>query len=669
MKPIIFISASFLACTMVANAEESVTLEPMIITGQNTTLPSFNHEADSKNEFYAEELPERGIARLQDISKHIANFSLADQGIGSFRQVFSMRGLTNTSIFSAPAVVFYVDDVAYSSSITNMGQLLDIESLTVYRNTQPAGFGKNAYAGAVDIHTQQPSNSLKGGVGVEIGTYDSYGVNAKTSGALIKDHLFFNLSGFYNQRDGFLTNTTLNNHPDSQENFSGRAALTWKPTSKFDARLTLTKEDFDFGNARFVRLDNPKSYTTKANVPEKLQQNADSQSLRLAYEMENYNLLSISSRRSWQMLPFVVDLDLTPNNFAMRNLRNSETTWTQEVRLSPKKQGEWNWNVGGFYSTSQFDELDNIVTSSKDVFWTDKQTDNYAVFGHLAYQGFENLNLYTDLRLDYVTSHLDSTYDSDIPVSIAVNRDYETVFASPKWGIDYQISKHSLLYAATGFGFKPGGLTYANTEQSVIQFGKETAWQNSIGIKSDWFDGRVKTNLAGFYYQIDDYQVERFFAGGNYATFNAAKVSSYGVEFENQIELVEHLALENTAGYTHIRFDDYHDSVSSANYTGNTVPFVPEFNSLTALQYKHPQGYFARAEWQWKGNTYFNEGNTLSQNAYSNVNLRVGYAKENYSGYVFVNNLADTYFYTAQLGVRGVVGDPRMVGVRLSVNY
>jgi hypothetical protein len=36
---------------------------------------------------------------------------------------------------------------------------------------------------------------------------------------------------------------------------------------------------------------------------------------------------------------------------------------------------------------------------------------------------------------------------------------------------------------------------------------------------------------------------------------------------------------------------------------------------------------------------------------------------------VFVNNLADAYYYTAQLGVRGAVGDPRMVGVRLSFNY
>jgi outer membrane receptor protein involved in Fe transport len=99
------------------------------------------------------------------------------------------------------------------------------------------------------------------------------------------------------------------------------------------------------------------------------------------------------------------------------------------------------------------------------------------------------------------------------------------------------------------------------------------------------------------------------------------------------------------------------------------VPFVPKFTMLTALQYQHPQGYFSRAEWQWKGNTYFDEANILSQHASSTVNLRLAYAKERYSGYIYVNNLTDAYYYTSQLGVRGVPSDLRTIGVRLSLNY
>jgi iron complex outermembrane receptor protein len=672
MKRILFSGYCFLGLANVANAA-TVTLETMTVNTQKPTSPAFNRDADSKNEFSAQDLPERGMNRLQDISKNIANFNSTDQGLGSFRQIFSMRGLTNTAIFGSPAVVFYVDDVAYSSAFSNMGQLFDIDALTVYRTAQPALFGKNAYAGAVDIQTRQPDNTLRAGVTLDVGSYDYYGVNAKSSGALIKDKLYFNLAGAYNQRNGFLSNSTLNNHPDDQENFSGRAALTWKPSSAWDIRLSLSKDNFDYGNARFTRLDNPKSYTTAAGLNEKLKQNADSQSVRIAYETENYKLVSITSRRFWAMSPFIVDLDLKPADIASRYLNNQESTWTQEIRFSPKKQGIWLWQVGGFYSNSQFREQDNIGTpDSRDLYRSDKQTDNAALFGRLAYQGIAKLNLYTDLRLDYVTSHLNSTLNADVPNSnifIPVSRSYDTFFASPKWGVDYHFSDHSLVYASTGFGSKAGGLTYSNIDPRVIQFNKENSWQNTFGLKNDWFNGRLKNNIAGFYYHIKDYQVERFFAGGNYATFNAPKVSSYGVEVENQAELMDYLSLEHNFGYTHIRFDDFYDTVSNSNYTGKTVPFVPKFTMLTALQYKHPQGYFSRAEWQWKGNTYFDEANILSQHAYSTVNLRLGYAKEHYSGYIYVNNLTDTYYYTSQLGVRGVPSDPRTIGVRLSLNY
>ncbi|CAG0966775.1 hypothetical protein ARNL5_01340, partial [Anaerolineae bacterium] len=515
----------------VVQAAEPITLEPITVSSGKSTTSSFNREPDSKNEFYGLELTERGMNRLQDISKQVANFDYSNQSLGSFRQIFSMRGLTNTSIYSAPATVFYIDDVAYSSAMTNMGQLFDIDSLTVYRTAQPASFGKNAYAGAVDIKTRQPSNEFKAGLTLERGNFDYYNVGFKTSGALLKDELFFSLSGVYNQRDGFLTNRYLNNHPDDTENFSGRVSLTWKPNTALNIRLTATKDDFDYGNGRFVRLDNPpKSFTTQAGLHERLKQNADSQSVRIEYNTDDYKLLSISSRRFWQNKPMIVDLDLRPRDSASRDLTNQNRTWTQEFRFSPKHKNLWDWHIGAFYSSEQYDEIDNLsFLNVRERYQTDKQTDNYALFGHLAYQGFKYLNLYSDLRFDYVTSHMDSTMHSTAFIQgmfIPVTLNYDTYFFSPKIGMDYKFSNDSLIYASTGFGFKPGGLTYANIEPRVMAFKQEIAWQNNIGIKTTWLNERIKTNLSGFYYHIHDYQVERFFSGGNYSVFNAPRVSS-----------------------------------------------------------------------------------------------------------------------------------------------
>lgn len=430
MKPII-VSYSFLILINSAQAADII-LNTMTVSEIKNTAPLLNQEPDSKSELFNIEITERGINRVQDISKQIANFDYTNQSLGSFRQIFSMRGLTNNAIYGAPATVFYLDDVAYSSAMTNMGQLFDIDTISVYRTAQPASFGKNAYAGAVNIETKQASNQFKTGLTVERGNFDYYNLGFKIAGALITDELFFNLSGTYNQRDGYLYNRYYNNRPDDSENFSGRAVLTWRPSTHLDIRLTASKEDFDYGSPRFVLLNNPKSFTINAALKQSLKQNSDSQSLRIEYNTDNYKFLSISSRRFWQNSPMIVDIDLRPADIASRHFNNKNRTWTQEFRLNPKTKTAWDWTIGAFYSSEQYDELDNLkILTNHETFKGNKQTDNYALFGHLGYKGIKKLNLYSDLRFDYISSHLNSTMNANYfpkGVFIPVSLNYDTYF-------------------------------------------------------------------------------------------------------------------------------------------------------------------------------------------------------------------------------------------------
>jgi iron complex outermembrane receptor protein len=170
---------------------------------------------------------------------------------------------------------------------------------------------------------------------------------------------------------------------------------------------------------------------------------------------------------------------------------------------------------------------------------------------------------------------------------------------------------------------------------------------------------------------IKNYQVERFFTAIDYAVVNAPKAHSMGFEVESQARLMDNLSLDGNFGYTHIRFDNYTDPITKVNFAGKTAPFIPELTGLRALQYKHPLGYFARAEGVWTGRTYFDENNThnTSQDAYALANVRIGYEQKNYSVYAFVKNIADTHYYTFKVDVRGVPSDPRLFGVRLAVSF
>ena len=658
----------------VAAAQATTELDTITVSEKPSTAPSFNTEPVSKDEFYAPELIELGINNLGNVTQQIANLHLTNQGIGSYGQTFSLRGLTNTALFSAPAVVVYVDDVPYSSSMAAMGRLFAIDSLDVYRSSQPARFGKNAYAGAIDIKTKQAENDLHAGVAVELGNFNQHQVTANSSGALIKDKLYFNLSGEFQQRDGFLTNSYLNTIPDNQTNFSGRAALKWTPTKAWDVRLILSKENFNYGSSRYTRLDSPDFYTVRSEASEQLKQQADSQAIRIAYDTGDYELLSVSSRRFWQMNPRLTDLNLTPTVYN-RTQTVAETAWTQEFRLRPKDQhGTWNWHTGLFYSNDKkHSVIDTLILQANTHFDIKKNNvDNYAVFGQLAYQGFKQIKPHLDLRVDYVENVIDAANSFPNGKKTSLQQRDSSFFVSPKFGIDVTLSDNALLYAATGLSFKPAGYTIANINENLSHYKQERLWNNELGIKSQWLNDRLKFNVAGFYYDIENYQVERFFTQTDYAVVNAPRAHSVGFEVESQAQLIDNLSLDGNFGYTHTQLDQYRDPITKIDYAGKIAPFVPEFTGLLALQYKHPQSYFARVEGLWTGRTYFDENNTsiMSQSAYALVNARVGYEWKNYSIYTFVKNIADTHYYSFKIdSLRGVPSDPRLFGVRLAVNF
>jgi iron complex outermembrane receptor protein len=420
-------------------------------------------------------------------------------------------------------------------------------------------------------------------------------------------------------------------------------------------------------------LDSPDFYTVRSETSEQLKQQTDSQAVRIAYNNDDYELLSVSSRRFWQT-PRVTDLNLIPTVFT-RTQTTVETAWTQEFRLQPKnKYGTWNWHTGLFYSNvEKHGVTDTLVLKTNSHLDLKKHNiDSYAVFGQLAYQGFKQVKPYLDLRLDYVETavHGANTFSTGRQVTLQ-QRD-GSFFVSPKLGVNVTLSDNALLYAATGLAFKPAGFTLATINENLSHYKQERLWNNELGIKSQWLNNRFKLNVAGFYYNIENYQIERLFTQTDYAIVNAPKAHSVGFEVETQAQLIDNLSLDGNFGYTHTQFDDYRDPITKINYAGKLAPFVPELTGLLALQYKHPHGYFARAEGMWTGRTFFDESNAaiMRQDAYALANLRVGYEQKNYSVYLFAKNITDTRYYTFKAdSVRGVPSDPRLFGVRLAVNF
>jgi iron complex outermembrane receptor protein len=197
-------------------------------------------------------------------------------------------------------------------------------------------------------------------------------------------------------------------------------------------------------------------------------------------------------------------------------------------------------------------------------------------------------------------------------------------FLSPAISLSYAVTDQSNLYAKYSSGYKSGGfnLDYINEDElaanSGLEFGKETVDAYEIGLKNTFMNGRFTLNLAAFYSEYNDYQVNQFVDLGEGRTSiritNAAKVVTQGLEGEFNLQATDNLSLQGSAGYLDATFDSFPGGgTAGADVSGNDLTNAPEWTAslggvytrdipaldstlLTRLDMTYSDGYFTTAD-------------------------------------------------------------------------
>ena len=73
----------------------------------------------------------------------------------------------------------------------------------------------------------------------------------------------------------------------------------------------------------------------------------------------------------------------------------------------------------------------------------------------------------------------------------------------PKVVLSYTPRTNLLLYASYSKGFKSGGFNLGGLQ---APFNPEKITDYEVGIKADWLDKRLRTNVSGFWYDYTDLQ-------------------------------------------------------------------------------------------------------------------------------------------------------------------
>lgn len=148
-----------------------------------------------------------------------------------------------------------------------------------------------------------------------------------------------------------------------------------------------------------------------------------------------------------------------------------------------------------------------------------------------------------------------------------------------KAGINYQITDRVLTYGTYSQGFKSGGWTTRATVPILTAptFDPEEADTFEVGLKGQFLDRRLQTNIAGFFTKYKDLQVT-VYSGISPVTLNAAQSEIKGIEGELVFIPTDGLTLAATFGYIDAKYTQKDAGTILGDKFVNTPEFAASFN-------------------------------------------------------------------------------------------
>ena len=274
---------------------------------------------------------------------------------------------------------------------------------------------------------------------------------------------------------------------------------------------------------------------------------------------------------------------------------------------------------------------------------------------------------------------------------------------TPKVGLEWQATKDAFLYFTATRGFKSGGFNFTARNDVGLTYLPEYITSYELGAKTDWFEKRLRLNVAVFRNDWTNLQVSQSVSIPGVTTpftqsSNAASARITGLDADITVKpwdgwtftssvtwLPDAVYLNYTTGQVSGSFlqhliqsrNDPRENIALNTYNadGKRLQNAPDVSAIVTGQKDFDIGngnsLFVRGEADYTGDTYFDISNDpiSRRNPFAIFNGAIGYASpgSHYQIELWARNLTDkNYFYNLSMGttIQGVPGAPRTVGIR-----
>ncbi|HEY1604608.1 MAG TPA: TonB-dependent receptor [Allosphingosinicella sp.] len=700
--------------------------------------------------FTQAELTRKGIVGFEGIARETPGVVLDSRSSNNLS--VTTRGISTNGYQAGlqSSTIVYLDELPLTTignSVTLDPNLYDIERVEFLRGPQGTLFGSGSLSGALRILTKSPElGRYDASVLVDLGiTPDGGGIRQRYDGMvnvpLAGDTLALRVVGFYRHEDGYIDNlgTGIKNS-NTLKDWGGRFILLWKPTSRLSVRLMGLYEDSHPEDASLVTpsLGERKRFST---IPDLYTSKTQLYNGTIDYQFDFAHLTS-STSYGYQDGLFDVDLAGTFAAFAPTIGQAVPfylydhgiwKTFVQETRLVSNPGGPFEWTIGGFYlhrdlfldgreaSSPAFLAARGITGLPADgtftTFPSDTREYELAGYGELTWHINHQLSITGGLRYGRYGATVDtfagfnSAYFTNalfgipgplaiVPVPAARFNYPSAAKASWKASITYKPSSSLTTYATVATGYRTpvynaraGTVSTVNPNDIVIPSGagSDNLTNYEVGLKGRWLDGKLTANLAAYYIDWRNIQVQanRESDSVQFAT-NIGRAASKGLEAEITVAPAHGLVFGlngslNDAKITQITPEQaiISGAVKGARLASPHLQgaFFGSYNyklgggitGFSSFQIEHV-GSFPNGFPNTPGTPGTPNPLTGLTDAYTYVNLQTGLNIGKFSATLYVENLGNSHAVVyihpeAFVYSRYAILRPRTFGVRLGYSF
>ncbi|GLT00570.1 TonB-dependent receptor [Sphingobium jiangsuense] len=614
-------------------------------------------------------------------------------------------------------VATYIDGVYISAMSASLLNLTDVEQVAVLKGPQGTLFGRNATGGLIQITTRQPEERPAMDFSIGYANLDTVTGSAYLNGGLT-DGLAANVSVYYQNRGkGFGTNLANGRDVYAGRNIAARGKIRWQPGPTTTVTLSgdyaettgsLPGMRVIDGGLNAIGLPftgGPFDVSASLQPHARLEQYGGS--LTIVQDIGSLEFQSITAARK-STNNTDLDYDATFLPIVNTYIGQYDRQFSQEFQIQPQSAGGLQWIVGGYYfwAKSGYDPTVTnglaIPSGASSVQNSSTSVQSLAAYGQATLPLGEDTNVTAGIRYTTDLRKVNGRRDIVLPNGFIVATDISTGrkrFSEASWrlALDHRFSPELLAYASYNRGFKSGAYLIQAYPAEVLK--PEILDAFEAGIKSDLFDRRVRLNLAGFYYDYKNIQVQ-LINNGLITAYQGSGAKLYGVDADLTVNVTGGLTLNAGASWLHHRYKSFTNAftatprvpvfpppaagpnggnvIGTDDATGNRLQAAPDWTLNIGGNYRIDMG---NGHLDLNANYYHNDGwyaeveNRVRQPAYDLVNASIAYstANDGLTLSLWGKNLFDKVYaaFLAETDVGDLTtpAEGRTYGVTLSVRF